>query len=88
MQSLPRRLSYIYDDPTIVEDFKKYPELVNFVKIILELFSASTERRINVYYLSYSGEITFNLSCKVVNEGGYSESISIARIENKYYNIQ
>lgn len=24
-QSLPKKLSYIYDDPTITEDFRKYP---------------------------------------------------------------
>lgn len=24
-QTLPRRLGYIYDDPSIVGDFKKYP---------------------------------------------------------------
>jgi hypothetical protein len=79
----------MYQDQSILEDFKKYPYLVNFAKIILELFSASTERRINVYYLSlFGGEAVKNLSCRIINEGGYTESISIARIENKYYNIQ
>lgn len=30
----------------------------------------------------------YNLSCLIINEKGYTESISIARIANKYYNIK
>jgi len=62
--------------------------LVNFAKITLELFSASTERRLNLYHMVTGGEGISLLACKIINDGGYQESFSIARIDNKYYNIK
>jgi hypothetical protein len=81
-------LNYVYDDASIVQDFQKHPELVQFSKLVLELFSASTERRLNLFSLIPGADCQYNLSCLIINEKGYAESISIARIANKYYNIK
>ena len=33
IQTLPRRLAFIKKDKTYIEDYKKYPYLVNFVNV-------------------------------------------------------
>lgn len=51
------------------------------------MFHALLGRKVQVYYVS-SYDAEYSLNCLIVNEQGCSESISVAKIDNKYYNVR